>query len=157
MTEIKLPKEMLQKDAYKTLPAKEKEEYINNFLKQLLELNSEGVTTSQVKEVTGFPPSTIWHHLEILKSNGQSRKISHGNVDVYHSFGKPIAVADFDNDKARYSVLKVENNEGKFILIQEKRINRQDSYTNIRGVAIPIELVDSIVKSLSKAKESFKK
>jgi predicted transcriptional regulator len=85
MAVINLPKEMLQKDAYRTLPPKEKEEYLDNFLKQLLELNPEGITITQVKEATGFPSSTIWHHLEVLKSTGQARKISHGNVDVYHS------------------------------------------------------------------------
>jgi hypothetical protein len=68
-----------------------------------------------------------------------------------------IAIGDYDKDKSRYSLFKVENNEGKFIIIQERRINRLDSYTNIRGISIPIELADSIAKSLIKVKESIKK
>ena len=70
------------------MPAKEKEEYMSNLLKKILELNPEGVTISQIREATGFTYSTIWHHLEILSCTAQGHKISRGNMDIYFPSGE---------------------------------------------------------------------
>ena len=83
MAKIELPKDMLDKESFKTLPAKEKEEYLSNSLKKILDLNDDGVTISQIREATGLNYSTIWHHLEILSCTAQAHKISRGNLDVY--------------------------------------------------------------------------
>ena len=88
MAKINIPKEMLGKDSFKTLPAKEKEEYVNNLLRKVLELNPEGITISQIRDATGLVYSTIWHHLEILSCTAQGRKISHGNMDLYFPAGE---------------------------------------------------------------------
>ena len=47
--------------------------------------------------------------------------------------------------------------EGKFVCIYDKRKNRLDSYTVVRGIVIPFELVDDFIKVLSKVKQSIKK
>ncbi len=153
MAKINLPKETLEKDAFKTLPAKEKEEYLKNVLKKILDLNPGGITTSQIKDAIGLPSSTIWHHLEILKSNAQGRKISRGNMDIYYPFGKINHLKDYTKGNATYSLCTAENNEGNFVCIYEKRENRSGNYTVLRGTAIPVELIDSFVKTLNKAKK----
>lgn len=152
MAKINLPKEMLQKDVFKTLPAKEKEEYLNNMLNKILQINPEGVTISQVREATGLSSSTIWHHLEILKSTSLIRKISRGNIDVYYPLGSIIHVKDFDRGKVRYSLSSVENNEGSFVCIHEKRENSIGSQTTLRGIAIPLELIEDLMLILRKVK-----
>ena len=157
MAKIVLPKDMLELVALKSLPAKEKEEYINNLLKQILDLNPEGVTLSQIKEATGLAASTIWHHLEILKSVALSRKISHGNSDVYYPYGKEQLLNEYDKGTAQYTITTVENEEGKFVCIHDKRKNRLDSYTIIRGIAIPFDLIDDTIKTLTKIKIPIKK
>ena len=157
MPKINLPKEILELTVLKSLPAKEKEEYVNNLLKRVLDLNPDGVTISQIKEATGLASSTIWHHLEILKSTAQSRKISHGNNDVYHTYGKEEHQGDYNKGNARFSVSIVENEEGKFVCIHDMRKNRLDSYTVVRGVAIPFEIVDDIISELSKINGRDKK
>lgn len=156
MAQINLPKEMLQKETFKTLPPKEKEEYISNLLNKLLQLNPDGVTISEIKEATGLAPSTVWHHLEILKSVTLSRKISRGNIDVYYPFGSFSHLNDYNKGEAQYALSTVENIEGKFVCIHEKRENRLGSYIILRGIAIPYELTDDIIAALNKAKKSVK-
>lgn len=156
MAQINVPKDLLQKEAFKTLPAKEKEEYLRNLLKKVLELNPEGITISQIKEATGLTYSTLWHHLEILNSTAQCHKISRGNVDVYHATGKLNHLNDHDYGKVRYTIGTVEDNEGKFIYIHEKRENRLGNHIVCRGVHVPLELIGNFIKTLEEVKESKK-
>ncbi len=157
MAKINLPKDILERSALKSLPAKEKEEYLNNLLKKVLDINPEGVTISQIKESIGLTPSTIWHHLEMLKSTAQCRKISHGNMDVYHPYGKEEQLGDFDTPRAKYTIGRVQNEEGTFVCIHDKRKNRQETYTVVRGIAIPDEILDDVINTLSNAKRLLKK
>ena len=153
MAKINLPSETLQKEAFKSLPAKEKEEYIRNLLKKILELNPQGVTISQIKEAAGLTYSTIWHHLEVLNSTAQGNKISHGNMDVYYPNLKITHLNDYDRGKVKYSISTIENNEGRFICIHENRENRAGNYTVCKGITIPLELIDKIIGELGKIKK----
>src|SRR3989338_3415233 len=107
MANINLPKEMLEKEAFKTLPAKEKEEYVTNLLKKILDLNEDGITISQIKEATGLTYSTIWHHLEILSSTAQAHKISRGNLDVYYHNGIANYLNEHNTNKPPYPISTV--------------------------------------------------
>ncbi len=153
MAKINLPEELLEKDSFKTLPAKEKEEYVSNVLIKILELNPNGVTISQIRDSTGLTYSTIWHHLEVLKCTAQCNKISRGNLDVYYPVGKVSHLNEYSRGKARYTLGTVENKEGKFVCIHEKRENRLGNYTILRGIAIPVELIDNLIKDFDKVKK----
>ncbi len=149
MAKLNVPKDILENSTLKALPAKEKEEYIHNLLKKMLDLNPDGATVSQIKESLGLNPSTIWHHFEILKATAQCRKISHGNLDVYHTYGKEEELSKIETPKSQITLEKVENEEGAFICIHDRRKNRQGTYTVVRGVAIPIEILNEVVKVLN--------
>ena len=136
---INLPSELLQKETFKTLPAKEKEEYVSNLLIKILELNPDGITISQIKEATGLTYSTIWHHLELLSCTAQSHKVSKGNLDVFYSTGKVNHLNDHETGKIHYTISTVENKEGKFVCIHEKRENRTGNQTVCSGIYIPFE------------------
>ena len=157
MAKINLPSEMLQKEAFRAFPAKEKEEYVSNLLKKILELNPGGITISQIKEDTGLTYSTIWHHLEVLSCTAQSNKVSHGNMDVYYPTGKISHLNDYAKDKIIYSLSIVESGNEQFICIHEKRENRSGNPAVRSGILIPTELVGDIADSMSKAKKSIKK
>ena len=157
MAKINLPKEMLAKEAFKTLPAKEKEEYVSNFLKKVLELNSDGITISQIREGTGLTYSTIWHHLEVLSCTAQAHKISRGNIDVYYHNGIGSHLNEYKKGDANYTISTVENREGKFVCIHEKRQNRLGNHTICSGIDIPIELIDNFITDLNKVKKSATK
>ena len=156
MTKINLPEEGLKKEAFKTLPAKEKEEYVSNLLRKILELNPDGVTISQIREYTGLTYSTIWHHLEILSCVSLARKISRGTLDVYYPSGKSTLIKEYlhAKDHARYIISSEENIDGRYICIHEKRQNRLGNYKVCRGIAIPVDLVGDIAAELNKLKQS---
>lgn len=145
---------MLQKEAFKSLSAKEKEEYISNLLKKIVQLNPDGVTISQIKEAAGLNYSTIWHHLEVLSCTAQSHKISRGNVDIYYPIGKATHLNDYDKGKVRYALSTVENDEGNFLCIYEKRADMSGSDKILRGTIIPFELIDNLIINLNKIKVS---
>ena len=157
MAKINLPKEMLGKESFKTLPAKEKEEYVNNLLRKILELNPEGITISQIRDATSLVYSTIWHHLEILSCTAQGSKISRGNMDVYYPAGKISHLNDFNKGNANYDLSTVENSEGKFVRVFEKRQNRLGNHTVCKGINIPVELIGNFITVLNKVKNSAKK
>jgi hypothetical protein len=97
--------------------------------------------------------STLWHHLELLSCTAQAHKVSKGNLDVYYDVGKISHLNDFDKGKAKYSIRFVENSQGKFVCIHEKRENRTGNQTVCSGVLIPLELMGDFIDALSKAKE----
>ena len=156
MAEINLPKDMLAKEAFKTLPAKEKEEYVTNLLKKILDLNEEGITISQIREATDLTYSTIWHHLEILSCTAQAHKISRGNLDVYYHNGRSSYLNELSKDGTNYTLGAVENSKGRFVCIHEKRQNRLGNHTVCSGVNIPVELIDGFIAELNKVKNSTK-
>lgn len=157
MGKINLPGEVLNKETFKTLPAKEKEEYMNNLIRTLLQLNPEGITITQIKEATNFTYSTIWHHLEVLNCTAQANKISRGNLDVYYPTGSYSSLNDYKRNKATYEVGLVKNNENRLISIREKRENRLGNYIVCRGVEVPLELANELITALTKAKKADEK
>ena len=157
MAKINLPEKILEKDAFKTLPAKKKEEYLNNLLKKILDLNEEGITISQIREATDLTYSTIWHHLEILSCTAQAHKISRGNMDVYYSNGNISHLNEHSTDKANYTISTVKSREGSFVCIHEKRENRLGNHTICSGINIPTDLIDDFIEDLKKIKKSVKK
>ena len=147
MANINLPKEMLEKEAFKSLPAKEKEEYVSNVLKKILGLNPDGITISQIKEATNLTYSTIWHHLEVLRCIAEGQKISRGNLDVYYPCGKVEHLNDYGKGDVKYTLSMVENNKGKFFCLKEKKGDKVHS-----GILVPVELKDEIAKDISNVK-----
>jgi len=153
MIQINLPKELLPKETLKSLPAKEKEEYLSNLLKKLLELNPAGITTSQIREATGLTYSTLWHHLEMLNSTAQCYKISRGNLDIYCPTGIISHLNEYEKGDVKYSIGTIKNSEGSFVCIHEKRKNRAGNLAVSSGIVIPTELIDEIIKILHSVKE----
>lgn len=151
---IKIPAETLQKESFKSLPAKGKEEYLNSLLIKIINLNPEGVTTSQIKEATGIASSTIWHHLEILSHTAQVDKVSRGNSDIYIPCGSESHLNDCSSGDDTYSVSIVKNSKGTFACIHQKIESGTGSLMVHRGIPIPIGIIDKIINSLNKAKKS---
>lgn len=157
MAKINLPKEILEKESFKTLPAKEKDEYVSNLLKKILELNPDGITISQIREATGMTYSTLWHHLEILSCTAQGHKISHGNIDVYYPNGTTKYLNEHKKGKVRYTISTIENKEGKFVCIHETRENRSGNHAVSKGINLPVELIDDFIVEFNKVKNSTTK
>ena len=153
MANINTPPDVLEKTTFKSLPAKEKEEYVGNVLKKTIALNPTGVTISQIKEATGLTYSTIWHHLEVLSCTAQCSKVSKGNTDVYYPSGNMRHLNELSKGKSKYAISLVDNSEGRFVCIQEKKENRMGNQAVCKGIHIPVEIIDELVKELGKVKK----
>ena len=164
MAKINLPPEILQKEAFKTLPAKGKEEYVSNLLGKILQLNPEGVTISQIKEATGITYSTVWHHLEVLHSTEQCHKLQKGNTDIFFPNTNASHLNDVEDTKNKsiYSFSIVDlvesgfGRSGKFVYIHKKSENRSGNQAVCSGLSIPHNLIDDFISVLSKVKKSSK-
>lgn len=154
MAKINLPKEMLSQDAFKVLSAKEKEEYVRNFLNRTLQLNPDGITISQIKEATYLNYSTVWHHLEVLSRTAQSHKISRGNLDIYYPAGDIVHLNDYAKGKVLYSVGTIKEGNDNFVCIYEKRENRSGNKVVCSGLLMPFELIDNLIADLGKIRGS---
>lgn len=157
MAKINLPKEMLNQEAFKVLSAKDKEEYVNNFLNRILQLNPSGITISQIKEAAGLNYSTIWHHLEVLSRVAQCHKISRGNLDIYYPAGNFVHLNEHAKDKVIYSISTLKNENEDFVCIHEKRENRSGNHVVCSGVCIPVELIGNFIADLGRIKSSSPK
>ena len=156
MLKLALPKNILDKEVYLSLPVLQKEEYIHNFLKEVLELNPNGVTTSQIDNATYLGHSTIWHHLEILASRSQCFKIERGDVFVYYptKVVEPLEELDVKGAYYLYCFNIVENMYGKFIRIQMKQDTTAGNPRTHCGVLISSKSFGEVLDKLNKIKET---
>ena len=155
MLKLVLPQNVLDKEAYKALPTHEKEEYIHNFLKQVLELNPNGITAPQIDDATYLGRSTVWHHLEILSSRSQCFKVERGDTAVYNSNKviKDLKDLDIKGDFYTYCFNVVENMFGKFIRLQLKQDSKSGTPRTNRGVLIDSRHFDEFLSTLQKIRK----
>jgi biotin operon repressor len=151
---IILPKDLLETEQFKVMPALEKDSYLDKTLKKILDLNSNGITAPVIARALGVNASTIWRHLEKLTSTREGYKISYGKTTVYYPNGKMIHHFKKEDlilrDKA-YSFFYVVNNFGKFMYLQEKKQDRLGASEVVGGLLIPVnkigEFVNAIIES----------
>ncbi len=137
----------------------QKEEYIQNLLKEFLRLNP-GLTISDIRKNSYLSHSVIWHHLEILASRGECLRIERGDTDVYHLNNvidnlSEFGIADDHSDyHFSYNFDLVENPFGRFLRIQRLRESRSRANTTRGGVIVPYHLIGTIANILVKVKEN---
>ena len=88
---LNLPENILGKEQYVALSTYQKGEYVTNLLKQIIELNPQGVTISQIDKGVKLGHSTIWHHLEKLADSAFCLKMERGDTAVYN-FNKVLRI-----------------------------------------------------------------
>ena len=156
MLKLNLPSNILDKEAYNALPTHEKEEYIHNFLKQILELNPNGVTAPQIDNATYIGRSTVWHHLEILAARSQCFKVERGDTAVYHSNKvlEDLRQLDMKGDFYMYCFNVVENIFGKFVRMQLKQDTKAGNPRTNCGIVISEKYFDEFLDRLQKIKHS---
>ena len=161
MTTLNLPKNVLSKEQYKALPSLQKEEYISNILREILQLNSHGVVISDIDKSTHFGHSTIWQHMMVLSTTGECLRMERGDTDVYH-WNKVIAPfkgfgLKGSNLGSFYNFDIVENTYGKYLRIRRKRESRAEAHKTRQCLIMPCELIDGLIKALNKIKEKMPK
>lgn len=132
--EIKAPEILAYKEVLSLRP-QDRDSYIQGLIKQILELNSHGVTIAEISKRTRLNRNTIAKHLKKLVAIREAYALNRGNLSIYYKNGKVVhsrsSEHKFANDKF-FTFYRLENDEGKFIYIQEKEINEFRA-TKVKG------------------------
>ena len=157
---INLPRDILETEQFKVMPALEKDSYLDRVLRKILELNPNGITAPVIARALGINATTIWRHLEKLTSTREGYKISYGKTTVYYPNGKMIHHFKKEDlllgDKA-YSFFYVVNNFGKFMYLQEKKQDRLGASEVVGGLLIPINKVEEFVNAIMESSREINK
>ena len=162
MSDLALPSHMLGKEEYSVLPALEKEEYIDNVIKEILKLNPQGVTISDIDKSTYFGHVTIWHHLELMASRAECIKMERDDIDVYYTNKVVLSFPEIELKGkilgSRLSFDAVENLFGKFLRIQRHIEDSRSSAHKVRnGIIFPSDSIDEFIKTLTHIKSRLNK
>ena len=155
MLKLVLPQNILTKEQYVALSSIQKGEYVTNLLRQILELNPNGITISQVDKLLKLGHSTVWHHLENLAARAECLKMERGDTAVYN-YNKIIHTLDNCDIQGKfyfYDFDVVENILGRFVRIQIKQENSSGNMIAHSGVIVRLAFFDEFLKSLNKIKE----
>lgn len=124
---LAFPRTILSQNEIQVLSPQERDFYIRNVILEMLKLNDrQGITVSQIVSATNFNRMTISKHLDILVAIGEAYKIQRGNLFIYYKNGKIVHETDVQSvvySEKNYTFYKLENNEGKFVYIQEKELD----------------------------------
>ena len=155
MLKLALPKHILDKEQYTALSSIQKGEYMTNLLQQILELNPNGITISQVDKALNLGHSTVWHHLEGLADDAYCLKMERGDTAVYN-YNKVLDTLDDCDLQGKtyfYDFDIVENMFGKFMRIQTKQENTSGNLVVHGGILVGTASFDKVVDSLIKIRD----
>lgn len=147
-----VPKTTLSPEKIQVLSPQEKDFYIRNVILEILRLNDRrGVTVSQIASTTKFNRMTISKHLDILVAIGEAYKVQRGNLFIFYKNGKIVHESDIESivfvDKT-YTFYKLENNEGKFVYIQEKELDEYRVPQVKGGVMVSMKDIPNFLRKL---------
>lgn len=148
--DVKLP-DILEKQEFVKLPPSEKERYVREILKQIIELNPYGVTISMLKDKVPFSDKTLEKHLSVLTYINEIYTVKIGQNQLYLPNHKPLHYEVRDKislNNREYLIYSVNNRLGEYIIVQEKK-ETQDKRMDIGGgITIPKEAFEEFLKFL---------
>ena len=152
---LNLPQNILSKEQYSALSTYQKGEYITNLLKQIIELNPQGVTISQIDKGINLGHSTIWHHLEKLADSAFCLKMERGDTAVYN-YNKVLDELEdchIQGEFYHYDFDLIENIFGKFVRIQIKQESQSGDLITHSGVLMGTSSYDKVAESIIKIRD----
>lgn len=142
---------------YKSLSPDEKERYVFQTLKQIIDQNPDGVTKSEIQEITSFGRKTIDKHLEkyVALNEGYVRRM--GGTDVYYPNGRLLhssinEVREIDGKT--FKAQHLESMTGESIYIQEIEPDEFDEEVVKGGMLIPKDVFQDFVDWLANLTET---
>ncbi len=138
MASIVVP-QMLASDKVESMRPREKQKYIEHIILEILRRNPRGVTIAELQAKTPFSRNTFMEHLGRLVATRQASRLYRGKVSIYYRNGSvqnAIDVRDKTNPDHLYTFMKLENEDGKFIYVQEKEVDEFRSIKVRGGIMI---------------------
>src|SRR5207244_5742248 len=102
-------------------------------------MNPRGVTIPEIATRTGFYRDTVSKHLDKLVATREAYRVTRGNVSVYYKNGQVVHatdVKDTSSPNRTYTFYKLENEDGKFIYVQEKEVDEFRAVSVKGGIMI---------------------
>ena len=151
--EIDKPNNFLNSGELMSLKPNQRKNYVQNKIIEILELNENGVTVSEVVNATGFEKITVWRHLENLTATRDAYKKERSGLVIYYKNGRlghPSHRETCEIGRKIYVFDKLENNDGEFICIQEKEKDLFGKVIVNGGIMINIRDYPEVMKTLLK-------
>jgi DNA-binding Lrp family transcriptional regulator len=150
--ELKTPEILAYKEVLSLRP-RDRDGYIQGLILQILEMNPQGVTIAEISKKTGLNRNTIAKHLKRLVAIREAYALNRGNLSIYYKNGKVVhsrsSEHKFANDKF-FTFYRLENDEGRFIYIQEKEIDEFRATKVKGGILVKDQDFLSFMKELQK-------
>ena len=147
------PLQIIDKKKYGKMTPQDQEEYVEKKIKQILQLNKDGITVPEVCEITPFTRPTIIKHLERLAASREAYKIKRRKLTMYYPNGRivhPEAMIKIENDSGgTFRGTFLNNNFGEFIYVEE--INNK--HVSGGGMLISIKNFDSFKELVDRIEE----
>jgi predicted transcriptional regulator len=150
MVTIQIPKVLPFKEVI-TMRPQDREHYIDKIILNILEMNPRGVTVSEIVRKTSFYRDTVAKHLERLVATREAYSIVRGNVTVYYKNGQvvhAIDVKDATSPHRTYTFYKLQNEDGKFVYVQEKELDEFRAVTVKGGIMIDARYAMEFIREL---------
>lgn len=131
--------QILPSEKVDSMRPKEKQKYIEHLILEILKRNPRGVTIAELQSRTPFSRNTFMEHLGRLVATRQASRIYRGKVAIYYRNGSvqnAVDVRDKTEPDHFYTFMQLENEDGKFIYVQEKEVDEFRSIKVNGGVMI---------------------
>jgi len=148
---LSLPPSMCTQEEVLSMGPKDRDKYMEHTILEILKLNPQGATISEIADATRLYRNTITKHLNRLVAIRESYKIERGPISIYYKNGKvshsKSIEHSFANDK-RYTFFRLQNDEEKSIYIQEKETNSLGTVKVKGGIIVRDEDFFEFMKEL---------
>ena len=123
---IKVPQDIIAQEELRSLRPKDRDQYVQKLILKILELNQRGVTVSEIADHTKINRNTVASHMKTLVAVREAYSINRGNLSIFYKNGKVVHARSMEhrflNDRF-YKFYRLENEQGKFIYIQERQLD----------------------------------
>lgn len=122
---LALPKNAISPEDLKSMRPKDRNEAVQKMLLQVLELNSQGVTISELSGQTRISRPTLASHMKTLVATREAYENKRGKLSFFYKNGKVVHAKSTEckfNDRF-YKFFRLKNQQGKFIYVQERQID----------------------------------
>lgn len=150
MTSIIVP-ELLPEKEIESMRPREKQRYIESVILKVLERSPRGATISEIESRTHFARNTVTKHLNRLVATRQATRAVRSGVSIYYRNGNVVAAIDYrdrTNPDHFYTLMKLRNEDGDFVYVQEKEVDELRSIKVRGGVMIAASVAPGFVKRL---------
>ena len=136
---VEVPQDIISQEELRSLRPKDKAQCIQKLILQILEMNQQGVTIGELSQETNIHRNTLASHMKTLVATREAYAIKRGKISIFYKNGKVVHARStehkFPNDRF-YRFYRLENEQGKFIYIQERELDEFRAVSVTGGLMI---------------------